>query len=150
MLCKHKELVRMTHFLISIASSPESSPTRWPSGKDVRLDCGRPKIEPCFLRGTFCRSSITSVFFHDYLSGWIDGHIHKISPKMENPRDIAGNAEEEEYQCLKDRYSSGYPARRLALWVLCLDWLALCQYAVYCSMCNFCLYMVARLSRSVP
>ena len=37
----------------------------------------------------------------DYLNGWKKGqnqkrsHTQKISPKMVNPRDIAGNAEEE-------------------------------------------------------
>ena len=32
-----------------------------------------------------------------FANGWIEnGHICKISPKMVNPRDIAGNAEEEE------------------------------------------------------
>ena len=34
----------------------------------------------------------------DYLNGWIkNGHIHtQISPKMVNPRDIAGEQKEEE------------------------------------------------------
>ena len=38
----------------------------------------------------------------DYLYGWIkkQSHTQKISPKMVNPRNTAGNAEEEEKMCV--------------------------------------------------
>ena len=72
--------------------------------------------------------------------GLKSGHIRKNLTQNGEPRDVAGNAEEEEeamgffrvesYQWLKNRHSSGYPARRLALRGQYRDWLARCQYIV--------------------
>ena len=42
-------------------------------------------------------------------------------------RDFSGD---ESYQWLKSWHSSGYPAKRLALWSQCWDWSARCQYTV--------------------
>ena len=39
-------------------------------------------------------------------------------------------SEVESYQWLKNLHSSGYPARLLALYGQCRDWLARCQYTV--------------------
>ena len=43
----------------------------------------------------------------DYLYGWIlkNGHIRKISPKMVNPSDLAGNAEEEKFLVIEDFFN---------------------------------------------
>ena len=41
----------------------------------------------------------------DYLNGWITYACAKLSPKMVKPRDIGGNAEEEEEDSVKTRTS---------------------------------------------
>ena len=63
------------------------------------------------------------------------GLVVKASPsRAEDPgfesrlrRDLSGI---ESYQWLQNWHSSGYPARCLALWGQCWDWLARCQYTV--------------------
>ena len=54
----------------------------------------------------------------------------KISPKMLNPRDIAGNAEEEDAIDLDIDALVGYPARHLVLQDECLVRLVLCQFTM--------------------
>ena len=63
----------------------------------------------------------------------------------------------ESYQWLKNWHSSGYPARRLALYSQCWDWLARCQYTVTGWDGKFDLQLLSQcgstqncLSRSVP
>ena len=58
----------------------------------------------------------------DYLNGWIKKQYTKISPKMVNPRDPAGNAEEKEEKELKQPVHSSVIEMAFLLWqALCIN-----------------------------